>query len=95
MYYLKKDYQLLGFKKSDNKDKMYYALIQNKENLKKIKVHFGHPEYENYRDITGVNAYPHLIHNDKERRERYRKRAESLVKDDYYSPSYFSFYYLW
>lgn len=95
MYFLKKDYHLLGFKKSNNKDKMYYAIIQDKETLKKIKIHFGHPDYMNYQDKTGLNAYPQLIHNDPERRNKYRQRARPLVKDNYYSPSYFSYYYLW
>lgn len=94
-YYSKRDYKLLGFRKSNKKDKMYYALLENKKNFKLVKVHFGHNKYKNYRDITGLNAYPNLIHNDRERRKRYRARAKSQLKTGYYSSGFFSYYYLW
>lgn len=94
-YYLKRDYKLLGFRKSNNKDKMYYALLENKQTKRLTKVHFGHDKMGNYRDITGLNAYPHLIHNDKDRRRRYRARAVGQVKTGYYSSSFFSYHYLW
>ena len=94
-YYLKREYKLLGFKKSFSKDKMYYALLENKQNKKLVRVHFGHNKYKNYRDITGINAYPHLIHGDDKRRKAYRARAIGQVKDGYYSSSFFSYYYLW
>ena len=94
-YYLKRDYKLLGFKKSSNKDKMYYALLENKQNKKLVRVHFGHNKMGNYRDITGLNAYPHLIHGDDKRRKAYRARAIGQVKDGYYSSSFFSYYFLW
>tara|TARA_R110000772_G_scaffold18001_2_gene50284 strand:+ start:654 stop:944 length:291 start_codon:yes stop_codon:yes gene_type:complete len=94
-YYLKRDYKLLGFKKSMNKDKMYYALLENKQNKKLVRVHFGHNKFKNYRDITGLNAYPTLIHGDSDRRRRYRARAVGQVKAGYYSSSFFSYHYLW
>lgn len=95
MYYLKKDYKLLGYRKSNQKDKMYYALLENKENKKLVRVHFGHNKYQNYRDLTHLNEYPHLIHNDLQRRKNYRARAIGKVNNDYYSPSWFSYYILW
>lgn len=95
MYYLKSDYKLLGYEKSKKKDKKYDAIIQNKKTKKIIRIPFGNIHYEMYRDLTGLNLYPNLIHNDKERRKRYRARAKSLVKDDYYSPSWFSYYITW
>lgn len=94
-YYSKKDYKFLGFKKSDKKDKMYYALLVNIYTNKLVKVHFGHNKMGNYRDITGLNAYPNLIHNDLERRRRFQARHKGYLKDGYYSPSFFSYYYLW
>ena len=93
-YYSKKDYKLLGFRKSNVKGKMYYALLENKQTKRLTRVHFG-SMMENYRDITGLNAYPHLIHGDKARRKAYRARHKGYLKDGYYSPSHFSFYYLW
>lgn len=94
-YYSKKDYKFLGFRKSNKKDKMYYALLENKKNLKLVRVHFGHNKYQNFRDITGLNEYPQLIHKDTERRKRFRARHKGYLKDGYYSPSFFSYYYLW
>ena len=95
MYYLKSDYKLLGYEKSKKKDKKYDAIIQNKKTKKIIRIPSGNIHYKMYRDLTGLNLYPNLIHNDKERRKRYRARAKSLVKDDYYSPSWFSYYITW
>jgi len=94
-YYSKKQYKLLGFKKSNTKNKMYDAILEHKLDGKIKKVTFGDKRYQNYQDKTNLNIYPHLIHNDKERRRRYILRAKNNVKDGFYSPSYFSFYYLW
>lgn len=94
-YYSKNKYKFLGFRKSDKKDKMYYAVLENKDNYNTVRVHFGHNKYQNFRDITGLNAYPFLIHGDLERRKRYRARHKGYLKDGYYSPSFFSYYYLW
>jgi hypothetical protein len=62
-------------------------------NLKHIP--FGDKRYSNYRDKTGLNLYPNLIHNDKERRKRFRARHLKFLKKGFYSPSYFSYYVLW
>lgn len=94
VYYPKKDWKLLGFRKSPNKGKMYYALLENKYDKVLKKVHFG-SMMPNYRDITGLNAYPHLIHGDDERRRLYKARSKGKVNPDSYSASHFSFYYLW
>jgi len=94
-YYNKKDYKLIGYEKSNTKNKMYNAILQNKETKKIIKIPFGDKRYENYRDLTGLNLYPQLIHNDKERRRLYRLRHKKDLKKDYYSPGWFSYYILW
>lgn len=94
-YYSKRQYKLLGFRKSNVKDKMYYALLEDRLTNKLKKVHFGHDKYENYRDITGLNYYPTLIHGDSKRRKYYRARHKGFLKEGFYSPSYFSYYYLW
>lgn len=95
VYYAKAYYRLKGFEKSKNDKKMYDAILIGKKTGKIIRVGFGHPEYGNYTDKTGLNMYPHLIHNDKERRRLYRARAVVHLKKGFYSPSYFSFYFLW
>jgi hypothetical protein len=93
-YYSKKDYKLCGYQKSNTKNKMYDALLMNKQTGKIIKVPFG-SMMENYHDKTGLNLYPHLIHGDKERRRLYRLRAKHNLKTGFYSPSWFSYYILW
>ena len=94
-YLSKKEYKLLGFLPSNKQDKMYSAVLENRK-TKKIKyMDFGSKTYKNYRDITGLNLYPHLIHNDKERRRLFRARMKHNLKDGYYSSSYFSLKYLW
>ena len=93
MYYSKKEYKLLGYRKSKRKNSMYDAILE--KGGKKYYVPFGDKRYMNYRDLTKLNLYPHLIHNDKERRRRYRARAKGKVKDGFYSPSWFSYHVLW
>ena len=89
-----KNYQLIGFKSSETKNKMYDAILLD-NNGKVIRIPFGDNRYQNYQDKTKLNLYPHLIHGDKERRKRYKHRHKVFLKKGYYSPSYFSFYYLW
>lgn len=70
------------------------------------KVHFGHADYEQYRDAVPVSLggglWTHKDHRDAKRRERYRARHRGVrtksgrpayrVK---YSPSWFSYHFLW
>ena len=90
----KKDYKLVGFEKSERKNKMYNAVLKSKFGLYH-RVPFGDKRFENFRDKTGLNLYPHLIHNDEERRKNCRKRHQIYLKEGYYSPGFFSFNYLW
>ena len=94
-YYSKKLYSLSGFEKSTVKDKMYNAILKNKKTKRNVKVPFGHNKYENYKDSTGLNLYPNLIHGNKERRKAYHARHKGFIKEGYYSPGYFSLKYLW
>lgn len=94
-YYKKTEYKLIGYEKSKRKRKMYNALLERKKDKKIIRVPFGDDKMENYRDETGLNAYPHLIHNDDVRRKRFRQRSKGYLKSGYYSPGYFSYYILW
>lgn len=70
------------------------------------RVHFGHREYEHYKDSVpkevGGQRWSHKNHLDKERRKNYRKRhAGMMCKEGIhcykkrYSPSWFSYYFLW
>jgi hypothetical protein len=95
MYYSKKNYTLRGFRKSNRKNKKYYALLEDKQHHKLIKVHFGSTLYQHYKDATGLSDYVYLNHNNEERRRRYRARHNKDIRDDYYSPGYFAYFYLW
>jgi len=95
VYYTKTDHKLIGFQKARRRNTMYNALLQRKSDKKIIRIPFGDSTMENYQDLTGLNLYPHLIHGDKERRRRFRARHKGFLKDGYYSPAYFSYYYLW
>jgi len=94
-YYSKKDYALVGFKKSNTTGKMYDAVLENRKTKKTKRIPFGSTEYQNYQDLTGLNLYPRLIHGDSNRRRLYRSRASGKVMVDYYSAGAFSLQYLW
>lgn len=95
VYYSIQQNKLIGFEKSNRKNKMYNAILKNIKTGKQIKVPFGDKTYMNFSDKTGLNAYPHLIHGDKKRRTNYRKRHKVYLKKGYYSPSFFSYHFLW
>lgn len=94
-YYSKREYKLLGYEKATRANKMYNGVLQNKKTGQLVRVPFGDNKMENYQDKTGLNLYPELIHNDKERRKRFRARSKGYLRDGYYSPSWFSYYILW
>lgn len=95
VYYLKKDYKLIEFKRSTVKNKKYMAILKNKETQKVVKVHFGDSRYEHFKDTTGLGLYKHLDHNDESRRTKFRSRHNGFIKQDSYSPAFFSVEYLW
>ena len=95
MYLDKKEYEFLGFEKSRSKEKMYDAILEHKRTKKIKRMPFGSSSYENYRDITGLNLYPHLIHNDKKRRASFKARMKHNLRDGYWSSSYFALRFLW
>jgi hypothetical protein len=94
-YYSKKEYDHIGFEKAKAKGKMYNALLRRKSDKRIIRVPFGANNMENYQDKTGLNAYPHLIHGDKKRRASFRARHRGYLKDGYFSPGFFSYFFLW
>ena len=71
---------------STKRNKKYVVTLKNGD-----QTHFGHPDYENF-----------MIHQDQNRRFRYRKRASkirdkhgNLTYKDRNSPNYWSYYLLW
>jgi hypothetical protein len=90
-----KTHKLIGFDISRRRGKMYDALLVRLKDKKIIRVPFGDSTMNNYQDKTGLNAYPHLIHGDIERRRLFRARMKGFLKEGFYSPSWFSYYKLW
>lgn len=88
------DYILIGFRKSNKKNKKYDGILKNKKTSKIKHISFGDNRFENYRDKTGLNLYDNLIHGDKKRRKKFRKRHEKNAKYKY-SSAWFSYHYLW
>jgi hypothetical protein len=93
MFYSKTSWKLLGFEKSHNKNKMYNAIIQRGDVKKKVP--FGDTRYGNYGDKTGLNAYPHLVTGNAERRRLYKIRHSKDILPGYFSPGFFSMNILW
>jgi hypothetical protein len=93
-YYKMGEWKFLGFRKSKRKNKKYDAILRNiKGRIKYLP--FGDSRFQHYHDLTGLDAYPHLSHNDSERRRRYRRRHRVYLRSGYYSPGYFSWTFLW
>jgi hypothetical protein len=96
MVYLNmKDWELIGFRKSNKLHKKYDAILRNYDTNQMRIISFGDNRFMNYDDKTMLNAYPELIHRDKSRRKLFRMRQKHNLRKGFYSPSYFSFYYLW
>lgn len=88
------------FKKGPGRYK--YTAVMNDDRV----VHFGHKDYEHYKDSVpksmGGGIWAHKNHSDTKRRDNYRRRHAAIKtksgKPAYrikYSPSWFSYYYLW
>lgn len=88
------NYTFIRFEKSKNKTKKYDAILVNKKTGREKRVSFGAIPYEQYKDSTGLALYSNKNHNDKHRRELYRKRHRGEEKNRF-SSGWFSWYYLW
>lgn len=90
------EYKLVQFVKSNTAGKMYDAILEKRDDrTSRVRVPFGDDKMENYKDSTGLNAYPNLIHGDEKRRDSYHARHKGFVKPGFFSPGYFSLKYLW
>jgi hypothetical protein len=87
------DYELVGFIVCKFIDKKYTAILKNKFNKKLKRIHFGNLNYH-FSDRTGLNKYSFLDSNDIELRDIWRAKNLHRIKDGFYSPTYFSFNYL-
>lgn len=71
----------IHFYKSNRKDKKYKAVYE--VSGKPVKTtHFGAAGYQHFKDRTPLKLYSSLDHLDKERRNRYKKRHQSILLKD-------------
>jgi len=82
------------YEKSTRKDKKLMTIVDGK------KVHFGNPNYQQFKDKTGI--WKSLDHGDPKRRKNYLNRASGiknkqgqLTKDIPSSPNYHAIRILW
>ena len=94
-YYSKYEYGLIGFEKSNRKNKKYNAILINYNTKQKKIIPFGDLRYQQYKDRTYLNLYSHLNHNDENRRRLYILRHKKDIKNGFWSAGYFSMFYLW
>ena len=87
--------ELIKFQKSNTKNKKYDAIIENKQTGKQYTIPFGDVRYEQYKDSTGLELYKNLNHYDEVRKSHYKIRHANTFNKYYFSPSYFSWKYLW
>lgn len=94
MVYLPMDkWRIVEFKKSTRGHKKYMVELTN--GRKTYKMHFGDRRYGQYEDRTPLKEYSDLDHKDPIRRRNYINRQGGFIKDQMYSPGWFSMAYLW
>jgi hypothetical protein len=83
-----------NYEKSTRKDKKLMTIVDGK------KVHFGNPQYQHFKDKTGI--WKSLDHGDPKRRKNYLARSSGiknkqgqLTKDIPSSPNYHAIRILW
>jgi len=96
VFYSDKKYRFVKFQRSKNMKSKYDAILENKQNKRRVRVPFGDRSFEQYRDATGLKLYSNLDHNDPKRRASYRKRHGAQgYQNRKYSPAFFSWNFLW
>ena len=89
-----KEWRLVGFRRSDKKDKKIVAVLESKETGKKKSVHFGQRGSSTYQNKTGVEV--DSTHSDKKRRDAYRARHKGEGDtSNKYKAGWFSWHFLW
>ena len=98
--------KIINFKKGPG-DKKYTATVRNINNHKERIIHFGHKDYQQFKDRTNVGLYTYKNHGDKKRQRNYynrhsgeKSRKKAIEKEinksgGYYNPKVLSHMYLW
>lgn len=89
-----RDWRIVGYEVSNRKNKKYQAILKN-SNGETMGIHFGDKRYENYHDLTKLNAYSDKLHGDPKRRKAYKARHKGYLRKGYYTPAWFSYHILW
>lgn len=89
------EYRISKFEKSPISQKKYRVHLRNKTTGKEVSIDFGQIGYQHYKDSTPLKLYSSFDHNDKLRLSRYKKRFGHLYDPNIYSPTFFSWKYLW
>ena len=62
MFLNKREYGLIGFEKSNRKNKKYNAILINYNTKQKKIIPFGDLRYQQYKDRTYLNLYSHFLY---------------------------------
>lgn len=88
-------------------DKKYTAIVKNRLTQKTRKLHFGHKDYQQFKDRTNIGLYSRRDHGDKNRQRNYynrhsgeKNREKAILKEKkkskgYYNAKILSHQYLW
>lgn len=95
MYYPRSEYRFVKFQKSETPFKKYDAIIKRKSTGKLVRIPFGAVGYDQYKDKTGLGLFSSYDHGNATRRHSYRARHAGTLREDQYSPGFFSYFYLW
>lgn len=71
--------RLVEITKSRRRHKKYAAVVEHKRTGRRRTIHFGHSDYQHYRDRTKVGAWSHADHGDRERLRRYYTRFSGVA----------------
>ena len=88
------EYECRGFRISHAKNQKYDAVLVHKKTSTQILLPFGGATTKTYHDLTGLNAFPTMLHHNNELRRLYHKRNDKRLRCGYFSASYFSGKYL-
>lgn len=80
---------------SDKENKKYRARLLSDKKW----IYFGHPDYEQYRDSTGLGLWSHKDHKDNKRRRlfysRHGKNIDKAITERRVTPALLSALFLW
>ena len=102
----KKVERIVEFKRGPGKKK-YTAIVRRNKTGKKRTIHFGHKDYQQFKDSTPLGYYSYKNHGTKKRKDAYysrhsgTKKKGAAIKKEFnksrgkYTPKLLSHIYLW